>query len=228
MDYRRLIAPVFAFAALSASAVAATGGTEASDTQPGYASASSGSISFTTKVGGLVGKRKLFTGRIAKADAGRTVNIEYWDAGQGAWVVVAQAIAGDEGKFKARWKVNHTGAARLRARLDSADAEAATAAPELSVKLYKPEGTTWYGTGMWGSGTACHKKLRRSTIGVAHKTLPCGTEVEFYYKGRTVTAPVIDRGPYSEGNEWDLTKAAADQLNFTSTGAGLVGVYYSK
>jgi rare lipoprotein A (peptidoglycan hydrolase) len=213
---------------LSATAVADNGGTAASDTQPGYASASAGSVSFTTRVGGLVGKRKIFTGHVDAADAGRTVNIEYWDAGQSAWDVVAHAVANDDGAFKARWKVNHTGGARVRARVESSKAEAATAAPELSVKLYKPEGTTWYGTGMWGSKTACHKRLRRSTIGVAHKTLPCGTEVEFYYHGRTVTAPVIDRGPYSKGNEWDLTKAAADELGFTSTGADRVGVYYSR
>jgi hypothetical protein len=79
---------------------------------------------------------------------------------------------------------------------------------------------TWYA--MNGRRTACGVKLRRSTIGVAHRTLPCGTKVTFKYRGRYVRAKVIDRGPYSHGVRWDLTKRAADKLHFTSTGTGKI------
>ncbi len=55
---------------------------------------------------------------------------------------------------------------------------------------------TWYGPGFYGNTTACGQRYTRQTIGVAHRTLPCGTMVEFRWKGITATAPVIDRGPY--------------------------------
>jgi rare lipoprotein A (peptidoglycan hydrolase) len=62
-------------------------------------------------------------------------------------------------------------------------------------------------------------RLRHSTIGVAHRTLPCGTKVTLKYRGRYVRAKVIDRGPYSRGVRWDLTKRTADKLHLTSAGA---------
>ena len=50
------------------------------------------------------------------------------------------------------------------------------------------------------------------TLGVAHRSLPCGTRVTFYRGGRFVTLKVIDRGPFANGASFDLTKATADQL----------------
>ena len=73
---------------------------------------------------------------------------------------------------------------------------------------------TWYGPGFYGNDTACGKRLRRSTIGVAHKKLPCGTRVTFNKGGRWLRAKVIDRGPYSKGVRWDLTEAAAQELGY--------------
>lgn len=84
-------------------------------------------------------------------------------------------------------------------------------------------GASWYGPGLWGKTTACGVVLRPTTIGVAHKTLPCGTTVRFIYNGRTVTAPVIDRGPYVKGRSWDLTAAASDALGLEETGVARVG-----
>ena len=55
---------------------------------------------------------------------------------------------------------------------------------------------TWYGPGFYGNRTACGQTYTREIIGVAHKTLPCGTMVQFRWNGITATAPVIDRGPY--------------------------------
>jgi len=75
-------------------------------------------------------------------------------------------------------------------------------------------GATWYGPGLYGRHTACGQTLRPTTIGVAHKTLPCGTAVKFIYHGRSIVARVIDRGPYSAGNSWDLTNGARLALGF--------------
>jgi peptidoglycan hydrolase-like protein with peptidoglycan-binding domain len=76
---------------------------------------------------------------------------------------------------------------------------------------------TWYGPGLYGNRTACGGTLRRSTLGVAHRTLPCGTPVTFYHRGRFVTVTVIDRGPFARGVQWDLTAAAAKALGMAAT-----------
>lgn len=76
---------------------------------------------------------------------------------------------------------------------------------------------TWYGPGFWGNETACGRTLRRKTVGVAHRKLPCGTKVTIAYRGRYITTEVIDRGPYANDATWDLTQAAAKQLGFTAT-----------
>jgi rare lipoprotein A (peptidoglycan hydrolase) len=70
----------------------------------------------------------------------------------------------------------------------------------------------------YGLGLACGGLLGRDQLGVAHKTAPCGTLISFTYAGRTLTVPVIDRGPYIAGREWDLTGAAADALGFPGLG----------
>jgi rare lipoprotein A (peptidoglycan hydrolase) len=70
----------------------------------------------------------------------------------------------------------------------------------------------------YGLGLACGGVLGRDQLGVAHKTSPCGTLITFTYAGRSVTVPVIDRGPYIAGREWDLTGATAAALAFPGLG----------
>jgi rare lipoprotein A (peptidoglycan hydrolase) len=70
----------------------------------------------------------------------------------------------------------------------------------------------------YGLGIACGGVLGVSQLGVAHKTAPCGTLITFRYAGRVLRVPVIDRGPYIVGREWDLTGAAADALGFPGLG----------
>jgi rare lipoprotein A len=81
---------------------------------------------------------------------------------------------------------------------------------------------SWYGPGLWGNKTACGQTLRPQTMGVAHKTLACGTNVKFVYHGKVVVTQVIDRGPYIRGRAWDFTKAVSDALDFGGTGVGRV------
>jgi rare lipoprotein A (peptidoglycan hydrolase) len=70
----------------------------------------------------------------------------------------------------------------------------------------------------YGLGLACGGVLGRDQLGVAHKTAPCGTLITFVYGGRAITVPVIDRGPYIAGREWDLTGATAAALGFPGLG----------
>ena len=79
-------------------------------------------------------------------------------------------------------------------------------------------GATWYGPGLYGKRTACGQVLRPRTIGVAHRDLPCGTVVRFVHHGRQVVTRVIDRGPYTRGNEWDLTNGTRRVLRFNGSG----------
>jgi rare lipoprotein A (peptidoglycan hydrolase) len=85
---------------------------------------------------------------------------------------------------------------------------------------YKP--ATWYGPGFWGKRTACGTKLTPTTLGVAHRKLPCGTQVTFSYGDRSVTATVIDRGPFRKGYTWDLTKKTAKRVGFLEVGSGRI------
>lgn len=79
-------------------------------------------------------------------------------------------------------------------------------------------GATWYGPGLYGNGTACGQTLRPGTIGVAHRTLPCGTTIKFNYHGHSLVTKVIDRGPYTKGNDFDLTNGARLALDFEGVG----------
>ncbi len=52
---------------------------------------------------------------------------------------------------------------------------------------------------------------------MANRTLPCGTPVAIYYQGRVITVPVIDRGPYANGANWDLTMATGRAIGMLGT-----------
>jgi Lytic transglycolase len=76
---------------------------------------------------------------------------------------------------------------------------------------------TWYGPGLYGHQTACGQTLQPETIGVAHRTLPCGSTVKLAYHGHTLITQVIDRGPYTPGNAFDLTNGARQALEFNGS-----------
>lgn len=118
------------------------------------------------------------------------------------------------------------GAAPTQAATGGAATLAASEASAGSGIAFTPmrwAGATWYGPGLYGNSTACGQVLRPHTMGVAHRSLPCGTAVKFVYRGRAIVTRVIDRGPYSFGNAWDLTHAAARALDFDEVGADRVG-----
>lgn len=142
-------------------------------------------------------------------------------------------------KTNRSWRKDHSRAALLLVAatlvLGVAPAQAATggastlassqanAGADLVFSPLQWAGATWYGPGLYGNDTACGQVLRPDTVGVAHRTLPCGTAVKFVYRGRQVVTRVIDRGPYSYGNDWDLTYATARALGFDTVGADTLG-----
>ena len=74
---------------------------------------------------------------------------------------------------------------------------------------------SWYGPGFYGNRTACGQTYTPEILGVAHKTLPCGTRLTLTYGTRAVTVAVIDRGPYIAGRTLDLSNATKLALGCT-------------
>jgi rare lipoprotein A len=91
------------------------------------------------------------------------------------------------------------------------------ASEELAISVHRAATATWYGPGFYGRRTACGQRMSRTLVGVAHRRLPCGTQVAVLYRGRTLTVPVVDRGPFRPGVRWDLTAATAQALGFELT-----------
>ena len=86
-----------------------------------------------------------------------------------------------------------------------------------ATKLPKTALATWFGPGFYGQHTACGQTLTPATVGVANRKLPCGTLVKVSFHGQNLTIPVVDRGPYANGADWDLTAAAAQSLGIEET-----------
>jgi peptidoglycan lytic transglycosylase len=96
--------------------------------------------------------------------------------------------------------------------------------PSVKILWHLDNNISWYGPGFYGNGGACGMipgGLQPTTVGVAHRTLPCGTKVTFRYNGHTVTTRVIDRGPYVAGRTWDMTKGLCTLLGHCFTGGGV-------
>lgn len=79
---------------------------------------------------------------------------------------------------------------------------------------------SWYGPTFYGKRTACGLAMSQALLGVAHRSLPCGTLITFRNpeNGRSITLPVVDRGPYVYGRDWDLTGGACIALGHCYTG----------
>jgi rare lipoprotein A len=167
----------------------------------------------TATPGALLGRTLRIDGRIG-GDAGRTVEIQRLQD-PGRWVPVARAATDAGGAFAARWRTDALGRHTLRAVAGGVQAAATPVTAQVTV--FRPARATWYGPGLFGRRTACGQRLTRTLLGVAHKRLRCGTPVEVLFRGRSITVPVVDRGPFAHGASYDLTAAAARQLGFEQT-----------
>lgn len=183
----------------------------------GYGDAAGG---LTMRTTALLHRTVRVSGTLDGARDGEGVVVQRLARG-GRWQTVARARADRDGAFTARFRPNRTGVQSLRAvEASHADAAATAAAAQATGRLtvYRPAVATWFGPGFFGKKTACGQTLTPTTLGVAHRSLPCGTLVEVYNHGATITVPVIDRGPFRKGTTWDLTQAAAQAIGFTETG----------
>ena len=221
---RRIAVPLLAAAfALPATASAQdgppTGGTAAPEP-----AAAAPAITATPHV--FVGKVARFRGSFQPRDAGSAVTIERFDSKTLAWTAVTTAQVQSDGSYLATWVADLPGRHRTRASLATAPAHnpdggaaafSASHGAEASTTVYRPARASWYGPGFYGRRTACGQRMTRTLLGVAHRSLPCGAQIAINYDGRSITVPVVDRGPYVRGRRWDLTAATAKALGFTFT-----------
>lgn len=216
---RRLLAPMMTIALAAGiltaadlapgEASAATGGTE---TTPSLRPADSLTVRVRSHV--LSGRTAAAEGAARGASRGRRVLVQVKDRGR--WRTVGRDRTGRGGRYRVHWRPQRPGSYRVRAVVPGR--RDVTRIARRPVSVYRTGHASWYGPGFYGRRTACGQTLGTGTLGVAHKSLPCGTRVTFRYRGRSVTARVIDRGPYVAGREWDLTGATKRALGFGSTG----------
>jgi hypothetical protein len=132
------------------------------------------------------------------------------------WVTLARARTGRSGRYTLGFTPRQTGSVLVRVRFGGNAVNDASAHRVGLINVYRLAGASWYD--LMGSSLACGGSLTAGTLGVAHKTLPCGTMVTLHYGNRTVRAPVVDRGPYVAGRDYDLTPATKARLGFGDTG----------
>ena len=125
------------------------------------------------------------------------------------------------GSFALRWSPDRIGNYAVRAFGLHDRRTRASVSKARRLTSYRQAGASYYGPGLYGNGVACGGTLTPGTMGVANKTLPCGTKVKLRYHGRSVTVPVIDRGPYVAGRDYDLTEATKLRLGFPGVGTVL-------
>jgi rare lipoprotein A len=199
----------FAVVASSAFAQAPSGGAQAPAGAPSPFQLSGGGNA-------MLGKKVRFRGAVDDSLAGRKVVVQQLDPATQAWTKQAKTTVKPDGTFAARWKPRHIGQFQTRA-LVGGRAHAASTSPVLALNVFRPAVATWYGPGFYGKQTACGIEMTEDLVGVAHRSLPCGTNVAIHYGATTIVVPVVDRGPYGGEAKWDLTKGAADLLGFTQT-----------
>jgi rare lipoprotein A len=165
----------------------------------------------------LAGREVRLSGVVTSRRRGRPVVLQLRT--QRGWRTVDRARTRRDGAFVASWRPDVLGRHALRARPGGGGSgRVGPAARPRVVRVFRLAMASWFGPGFYGRRTACGRTLGLGTLGVAHKRLRCGTRVTFAHAGRTVTIPVIDRGPYVGAREWDLTAAARQRLRAPSTG----------
>jgi len=186
----------------------------------GQVSSSASGITITTQQSAFLTGQLQFSGSVPSSDAGNTVEIQRYGHETGwTWAPTAEGTVASNGSFQVTWSVNHIGRFAFRAVMTGSGQGATASAgwPTVTVTVYRSSLATQYGPGFYGRLTACGQRLRRNTLGVANRRLPCGTKVAIYYNGRTIVVPVIDRGPFANGADWDLTEATGRALGIAGT-----------
>ncbi len=194
-------------------------------------------ISIKVAASGTLRHPLTITGQAPAGHAGEEIAIQTTKLSGSRWTRVATAAIAQNGSFTTTWTPVSSAQLRMRAMLtpqgstgqgassgDAAQASVSAAAAStvfatqaLTIPIFRNAVATIFGPGLWGRHTACGQRLSRALLGVASRTLKCGTLVALDYRGHELTVPVVDRGPYSAGVTWDLTRATATALGISET-----------
>ena len=160
----------------------------------------------------LAGSTVLVTGAVRPGGVQVALQIKR----SGRWITVDRGRTAADGRYRLRARLRRPTSVPARVRVSGA----ATGARKLGrLNVYRSAHASWYGPGLFGRPTGCGGTLGSGQLGVAHKTLPCGTRITLRHHGRVVRVPVMDRGPYVGAREFDLTAATARRLHFSGHGS---------
>lgn len=164
-----------------------------------------------------VGRAAWIRGRV-QARSPQLVRLQRLTPG-GRWVTLDSDRLDERGRFRLSHRPEDSGSQRVRVRYsgDQVNLRATRNAGRLNA--FREAQASWYGPGFYGRTTACGQTFSADVMGVAHKSLPCGTELTLRKGGRTARVRVIDRGPFVGGREFDLSPAVKSALRFGSTGS---------
>ncbi len=160
-----------------------------------------------------LGRRAIVRGHIQPAGSTVTLQIRR----NGHWVTLDRDRSDARGAYVLRDRLHRPQSAHARVKVSTGGPAGSLRLGRLNV--YRNALASWYGPGLYGGHLSCGGTLTASKLGVAHKSLPCGTKVTLRHHGRVVRVPVIDRGPYSGAREYDLTEATARRLGFKGYGS---------
>ncbi len=163
------------------------------------------------------GDRTAVAGRLAPGLPGVAVSLQVKRGHR--WKPLDRDRTDAAGRYRLRERLRRTGSSQVRIRVAAAPGVRAGKRQIGRLNVYRSAHASWYGPGLYGHPLGCGGTLSAGRLGVAHKSLPCGTMVTFKYGRRSVRVPVIDRGPYVAGREYDLTAATAQRLGFHGHGA---------
>jgi rare lipoprotein A (peptidoglycan hydrolase) len=154
----------------------------------------------------LTGQSFNVSGRLLPGKPGRIVKLQ---AGTGhGWQTLTTARTRANGHFELHYGAGNTGGEQVRLAFPGDRQNRNVSTRSVTLNVYRTSVASWYDD---GGATACGF---HAGMGVANKSLPCGTKVTFHYNGRSVTAVVDDRGPFAGGREWDLNQNVAGALGF--------------
>ena len=158
------------------------------------------------------GSRALVTGTIKPGRATAALQIKRG----GRWITLDRDRAPASGRYVLRHRLKSPMSVPARVLVRGGT----TGSRSLGrLNVFRYANASWYGPGFFGQKTGCGGRLGYSQLGVAHKTLPCGTKVTLRHRGRTLRVGVMDRGPYVGSREYDLTAATARRLGFRGHGS---------
>ena len=123
------------------------------------------------KINVRAGRRAVVAGTVLPRVAGRIAYLQIRKGNR--WYTIDRDRTGGQGRYVLRDKRRHPMSAHARVIVRNGDHRAKRRIGRMNV--YREALASWYGPGFYGQKTGCGGTLGYTQLGVAHKTLPCGT-----------------------------------------------------